>query len=265
MGLLAEGSTVRMYLQESLSGHDQMATEFATWDWQTLILVSRACGWGLPEASELFVGMQGVETPLHFDERENLFFQARGCKEVCLFPWTDYVRLYPFPVTHPCDRQSMVGNPRMPDLEAFPRFAEATGYTGQLEAGDLLYIPYGWWHWLRNVDHLTMSVSFWSTAKPNDFCEGVPTQLSIGMTTRVRRNLESMIAEEDNTRLDEAMLELQDAIFEGRHGDKRLAAVRTLLAAVKIPSELQDRFVLEIIQGRFGIDWQRHVRGGGRR
>jgi len=211
------------------------------------------------------VGMQGVETPLHFDERENLFFQARGCKGVCLFPWTDYVRLYPFPVTHPCDRQSMVGNPQTPDLEAFPRFAEATGYTGQIEAGDLLYIPYGWWHWLRNVNHLTVSVSFWSTTKPNDFSEGILTQFTMGMTTRVRLNLESMVAEEDNTRLNEAMLELQDAIFEGHHEDKRLAAVRMLLAAVKMPSELKDRFLLEIIQGRFGIDWQKHVRGGGRR
>ena len=27
-------------------------------------------------SEELFVGMQGAETPLHFDERENLFFQV---------------------------------------------------------------------------------------------------------------------------------------------------------------------------------------------
>ena len=33
-------------------------------------------GWGLPDSNELFVGMPGIETPLHFDERENLFFQA---------------------------------------------------------------------------------------------------------------------------------------------------------------------------------------------
>ena len=25
---------------------------------------------------ELFIGMKGAETPLHFDERENLFFQV---------------------------------------------------------------------------------------------------------------------------------------------------------------------------------------------
>ena len=66
--------------------------------------------------------MQGAETPLHFDERENLFFQAgcfcrgirgrivpdrqvRGLKEIVVFPFVDYSKLYPFPTTHPCDRQ----------------------------------------------------------------------------------------------------------------------------------------------------------------
>mmetsp|Transcript_66740 Transcript_66740/g.134022 ORF Transcript_66740/g.134022 Transcript_66740/m.134022 type:complete len:262 (-) Transcript_66740:60-845(-) len=254
-----------MYLQETLAGHEEMSEEFGTWDWSFLLSVSSACGWGLPDSNELFVGMRGVETPLHFDERENLFFQARGRKDVCLFPWTDYVRLYPFPLTHPCDRQSMVGSPRVPDLEAFPRFEEATGYTGQLRKGDLLYIPYGWWHWLRNVDHMAVSVSFWSITRPStDASKGLPEKLSAGMFTRVRRNLESMIADEDKPNLNEAMLDLRDAILEQREEDRRLKAVRMLLTAVKLPAQLQDRFLLEIIEGRFGIDWQRHVPGGGR-
>ncbi|CAE8652095.1 unnamed protein product, partial [Polarella glacialis] len=71
----AEGSKERMYLQETLSGHNEMADEFASWRWEILIKVSTACGWGLPDSNELFVGMLGAETPLHFDERENLFFQ----------------------------------------------------------------------------------------------------------------------------------------------------------------------------------------------
>ena len=32
---------------------------------------------GFASTKELFIGMKGAETPLHFDERENLFFQAR--------------------------------------------------------------------------------------------------------------------------------------------------------------------------------------------
>merc|ERR1711988_277762 len=104
-------------------------------NWELLIRTSTAFGWGLPDSNELFIGMQGVETPLHFDERENLFFQARGLKECVLFPFVDYTRLYPFPTTHPCDRQSMVGDPRAADCEAFPEFAHAVGYHAVLQAG----------------------------------------------------------------------------------------------------------------------------------
>lgn len=262
--LMAGGMPQRLYLQETLSGHEELAQEFASWRWDLLLAVSQACGWGLPDSNELFVGMQGVETPLHFDERENLFFQVRGHKEICLFPWSDYVRLYPFPVTHPCDRQSMVGNPRDPDLEAFPRFREATGYTGWIGSGDLLYIPYGWWHWLRNEDHLAASVSFWSTTKPADLSRGAPTMFTSSMITLVRRNLEVIVADEDRTKLNDAMLELKAAILEGRQADPRLEGLRQMLHAIRLPESLQDRFILEMIEGRFGIDWQRHVSGGGR-
>ena len=147
------------YLQETLSGHSEMASEFSTWKWELPVRISAACGWGLPDSNELFIGMKGAETPLHFDERENLFYQIRGQKEVVCFPFTDYPRLYPFPTTHPCDRQSMVGSPKEPDLEAFPKFREAKGYYATLKAGDLLYLPYGWWHWLRNLDEMSMSAS----------------------------------------------------------------------------------------------------------
>ena len=44
--------------------------------------------------------------------------------QVVLFPFTDYPKMYPFPTTHPCDRQSMV-DVAAPDLARFPRFADA--------------------------------------------------------------------------------------------------------------------------------------------
>ena len=136
-----------------------MASEFSSWKWELPVRISAACGWGLPDSNELFMGMKNAETPLHFDERENLFYQIRGQKEVVVFPFTDYTRLYPFPTTHPCDRQSMVGSPKEADLEAFPKFREAQGHYATLKAGDLLYLPYGWWHWLRNLTDMSISAS----------------------------------------------------------------------------------------------------------
>lgn len=258
--VLREGLPQRMYLQETLSGHSEMAEEFVTWNWELLIKTSIACGWGLPDSNELFMGMPGCETPLHFDERENMFVQVRGEKEVVVFPFVDYSRLYPFPTTHPCDRQSMVGDPRTPDLDAFPRFQGAVGKSAVLRAGDLLYLPYGWWHWLRNLDHLTISVSFWSTTPPSDLSKGVPDVFSEHMLARVRRNLEGMVAQRNGPENHNAtMLALRDSVAEKKEDDPVLAQVRQLLAAVKMPVEKQDIFLLEMIDGRFGVDWSRHV------
>jgi len=260
--ILNEGRPERMYCQETLSGHGELASEFTSWRWELLIRVCTACGWGLPDSNELFIGMRGVVTPLHFDERENLFFQVRGRKELVTFPFIDYTRLYPFPTTHPCDRQSMVGDPRNPDLDAFPRFPEAVGHHAILEAGDLLYLPYGWWHWLRNIDHLAVSVSFWSTTPATNLSEGVPKVFSDHMLTRVRRNMETMIAQSHgNERHNESMLQIREAILQRKNQDPILEQVRRLLAAVRMTPEQQDVFLLETIEGRFGIDWNRHVPG----
>jgi len=258
--LLQEGGGERMYLQETLSGHGEMAEEFVSWNWELLIRASHQFGWGLPDSNELFIGMVGAETPLHFDERENLFFQVRGRKEICVFPFTDYTRLYPFPTTHPCDRQSMVGDPRNVDCEVFPGFREAVGHHAVLEGGDLLYLPYGWWHWLRNLDHHPISISFWSTTPPSDLSKGIPKTFSDHMLTRVRRNLESMIAQAHGpTKHNASMLGLKEAVVEKKAKDPYLEQVRALLAAVKMPVEKQDVFLLEMIDGRFGIDWNKHV------
>merc|ERR1711957_267920 len=225
-----------------------------SWAWEILIRVSSACGWGLPDSNELFIGMPGVETPLHFDERENLLMQVRGKKEVVVFPFVDYVRLYPFPTTHPCDRQSMVGNPYDVDVEAFPRFKDAVGHYATLEAGDLLYLPYGWFHWLRNLEHLAISISFWSTTPPSDLSKGVPDTFSEHMLTRVRRNLESMIAQQHGPeKHNESMLGLKEAILRKKAQDKYVDQVRGLLTAVRMAPDAQDKFLLETIEGRFGI------------
>jgi hypothetical protein len=259
--IMAEGLPERMYLQETLSGHSEMAEEFVTWRWELLLRVSQGCGWGLPDSNELFVGMEGCETPLHFDERENMFVQVRGRKELVVFPFTDYTRLYPFPTTHPCDRQSMVGDPRHADNEAFPKFKSAVGHYAVLKAGDLVYLPYGWWHWLRNLDQYAMSVSFWSTTPANDLSNGVPDVFSEHMLTRVRRNLETMISQlggQENH--DQTMLSLRTAVKTKRESDPILQNVRNLLAAVKMPVEKQDEFLLEVVDGRFGIDWSKYVR-----
>lgn len=88
-----------------------------------------------------------------------------GTKEWLLFAPDQAPYLYPgsrgagWPVV------SQVENPFDPDLERFPDFAEASGMRVAQEAGDLIFVPSGWWHTTRSQtptiavawDHLSAS------------------------------------------------------------------------------------------------------------
>lgn len=56
-------------------------------------------------------------TPAHYDEQQNFFAQIKGYKRCILFPPDQFECLYPYPVHHPCDRQSQV---RVADLFSAP-------------------------------------------------------------------------------------------------------------------------------------------------
>mmetsp|Transcript_14464 Transcript_14464/g.31327 ORF Transcript_14464/g.31327 Transcript_14464/m.31327 type:complete len:369 (-) Transcript_14464:408-1514(-) len=256
---LEENGTGYLYCQETMSGHEEMAEEFVRWDWNWLIQNAVSNKWGLPESNELFIGMKGATTPCHFDEQENLFFQVRGRKRFVLFPFVDYNKLYPFPVTHPCDRQSMV-DVENPDLQRFPLFKEARGHYTVVDSQDLLYIPYGWWHWVKNLDRLPVSMSFWSKTPANDFTSGVPRVFTEHMMTRVRRNLESMISNVNGPeKLPQTVAAMIDAIRTGGC-TTALTTVRALLKEVRVADEQeQDRVLLAMFEGRFENDWQNHV------
>ena len=43
----------------------------------------------------------------------------------------------------------------------FPSFQKAKGEKCVLHKGDILYIPAGWWHWVKSYGHRCVSVNFW--------------------------------------------------------------------------------------------------------
>jgi lysine-specific demethylase 8 len=99
---------------------------------------------------------RGTKSGLHFDFADNLFLQTYGTKWVVLAPPTASRYLYPFSdVPH----KSQI-DPETPDLKAFPLFARCKLYAATLEPGDVLFIPKGWWHYLR-ADNVSISVNCW--------------------------------------------------------------------------------------------------------
>jgi hypothetical protein len=57
-----------------------------------------------------------------------------------------------------------------PDLERYPRFAEAWSNARQavLLPGDALYIPYRWWHGVDSLEAVSMLVNYWWSDVPAD-------------------------------------------------------------------------------------------------
>ena len=143
----------------------------------------------------LWIGDAKLETPLHFDSPDNFFCQgscsqvppppplpstpqlfcscfiAVGKKKMYVIPPTEYSSMYPYPVTHPADRQSQVILHK-PNRTRFPRFASSvlkTGTIAYLDPGDLLFLPSYYWHQVESDSTVSVSISFWSVEPRPDY------------------------------------------------------------------------------------------------
>nr|XP_010959298.1 bifunctional peptidase and arginyl-hydroxylase JMJD5 [Camelus bactrianus]XP_045377073.1 bifunctional peptidase and arginyl-hydroxylase JMJD5 [Camelus bactrianus] len=103
-------------------------------------------------------GPQGTVSPLHQDPQQNFLAQVMGRKYIRLYSPQESEALYPHD-THLLHNTSQV-DVENPDLEKFPRFAEAPFLSCILSPGEILFIPVKYWHYVRALD-LSFSVSFW--------------------------------------------------------------------------------------------------------
>jgi len=98
----------------------------------------------------LFFGGEDSYTFMHHDiDLANiLHFHFQGKKECILFPFREKKHLYKVPhslITH----ESI--NFSDPDFEQWPALRNAKGFHTQLEHGNVLYMPEGYWHHMRYI------------------------------------------------------------------------------------------------------------------
>jgi hypothetical protein len=96
----------------------------------------------------LWVSPAPTCSPLHFDQSEGILAQLTGVKHVTLAAPKYFTQLYPHSISGAHDRQSSVDDIHHPNKELFPLARSVPLLSGELDAGSLLYIPYGWWHQL---------------------------------------------------------------------------------------------------------------------
>jgi len=110
-----------------------------------------------------------VATAIHHDMVSNLAVAVAGRRRFTLFPPDQVANLYigPFEFT-PAGTPASLLDPEAPDLERFPRAAEAMAQalTAELEPGDAIYIPHMWWHHVRSLDDLSILVNYWWDEAP---------------------------------------------------------------------------------------------------
>ena len=110
----------------------------------------------------LWIGPAGTVTKLHHDLSNVLFCQLSGSKRVHLVAPCETELVYNIHgVIADVDAEN-------PDYKAHPLFADARVLTIDLNAGDAMFIPVGWWHQIRSLSE-SISLTFINFASDNFF------------------------------------------------------------------------------------------------
>lgn len=105
-----------------------------------------------------------TRTAAHWDLAQNLAAVVAGRRRFILFPPDQIGNLYIGPLEN-----TLAGQPvslvdfAEPDLDRFPRFAEALKHAvvAELEPGDVLYVPSLWFHHVESLEDFGALLNFW--------------------------------------------------------------------------------------------------------
>jgi cupin-like protein len=121
-------------------------------------------------APRIWIG-NAAKVATHNDPSENVAVVVAGRRRFTLFPPDQIANLYLGPLHFtPAGVPISMVHVTAPDLERYPRFAEArdAALTAELGPGDALFIPYAWYHHVESLEPFNMLVNYWWNAARTD-------------------------------------------------------------------------------------------------
>lgn len=110
----------------------------------------------------LWLGSAGTVTPLHHDTMNIFIAQVRGRKRIGLISPNYTHQVYnEIGVYSQVDYES-------PDFKRHPLFKNVECLAVDLAPGEVLFVPVGWWHYVRSLD-VSITVSFTNFVSPNNY------------------------------------------------------------------------------------------------
>lgn len=131
----------------------------------------------------VFFGNAGSVVDVHYDADLSHVFLTHfgGKKTVVLFPPEENTALYRHPLT--VSTNVDIGKP---DFDRYPALRNVSGYVCELKHGDTLFIPSGWWHYIR-YDEPSFSLSL--RALSNNWLTRSKGLLNIGKLLLVDKSI----------------------------------------------------------------------------
>lgn len=124
---------------------------------------------GLDASVRIWIGNQS-RVAAHYDVPENIACVCAGTRRFTLFPPDQLANLYIGPIDFtPAGQSISLVDFDEPDLERYPRFAEALEHAqaSELTPGDAIYIPSMWWHHVAGLDNLNILINHWWRTSPD--------------------------------------------------------------------------------------------------
>ena len=139
--LKRETTKFRIFLWNALKEIPELQKDFSFPDFGLTLMK------GIPM---LFFGGRDSHTFMHYDiDLANIFhFHFEGKKECILFDQSQNNFLYKIPHSLITREDIDFNNP---DFEKWPMLKKAKGYKTELKHGEVLYMPEGYWHYMRYI------------------------------------------------------------------------------------------------------------------